>query len=133
MSQQLALVSLLVRDYDEAIDYYTRQLGFQLIEDSPQGNKRWVVVAPAHSSAHPGSALLLARASNEQQQALIGGQGAGRVWLFLQTDDFWRDYQRMKAAGVLFQEAPRTEEYGTVVVFADLYGNLWDLIERKVP
>jgi catechol 2,3-dioxygenase-like lactoylglutathione lyase family enzyme len=131
MVQQLALVSLLVRDYDEAIDFYTNKLGFRLQEDSPQGQKRWVVVAPAQSAVQRSSALLLAKASTPQQQALIGGQGAGRVWLFLQTDDFWRDYQRMKSAGVKFQEEPRSEEYGTVVVFADLYGNLWDLIERK--
>ncbi len=128
MQQQLALVSLLVRDYDEAIGFYCNKLGFRLVEDTPQGQKRWVVVAPHGDS---GSALLLARASDEVQQAMIGRQGAGRVWLFLQTDDFARDYQRMTAAGVQFQEAPRVEPYGTVAVFADLYGNLWDLIERK--
>lgn len=128
MQQQLALVSLLVRDYDEAIAFYCNQLGFRLVEDTPQGQKRWVVVAPQGDS---GSALLLARASDAEQQAMIGRQGAGRVWLFLQTDDFERDYQRMAATGVQFQEAPRYEPYGTVVVFADLYGNLWDLIERK--
>ncbi len=128
MQQQLALVSLLVRDYDEAIAFYCNQLGFRLVEDTPQGQKRWVVVAPQGDS---GSALLLARASDAEQQAMIGRQGAGRVWLFLQTDDFERDYQRMAATGVQFQEAPRYEPYGKVVVFADLYGNLWDLIERK--
>ncbi len=128
MQQQLALVSLLVRDYDEAIEFYCQKLGFRLVENTPQGQKRWVVVAPQGDS---GSALLLARASDTAQQALIGGQGAGRVWLFLQTDDFTRDYQRMLAAGVVFNEQPRVEPYGTVVVFADLYGNLWDLIERK--
>ena len=128
MQQQLALVSLLVRDYDEAIEFYCQKLGFRLVEDTPQGQKRWVVVAPQGDS---GSALLLARASDTAQQALIGRQGAGRVWLFLQTDDFTRDYQRMLAAGVVFNEQPRVEAYGTVVVFADLYGNLWDLIERK--
>ncbi len=128
MQQQLALVSLLVRDYAEAIDFYCNQLGFRLVEDTPQGQKRWVVVAP---QGETGSALLLARASDAEQQAMIGRQGAGRVWLFLQTDDFARDYQRMSAAGVRFQEMPRYEPYGTVAVFADLYGNLWDLIERK--
>lgn len=128
MQQQLALVSLLVRDYAEAIDFYCNKLGFHLLEDTPQGQKRWVVVAPQGDS---GSALLLARASDETQQAMIGRQGAGRVWLFLQTDDFERDYQRMLAAGVLFQETPRHEPYGIVAVFADLYGNLWDLIQRK--
>lgn len=128
MQQQLALVSLLVRDYAEAIDFYCNQLGFRLVEDTPQGQKRWVVVAP---QGETGSALLLARASDAEQQAMIGRQGAGRVWLFLQTDDFERDYQRMSAAGVRFQEMPRYEPYGTVAVFADLYGNLWDLIERK--
>ncbi len=128
MQQQIALVSLLVRDYDSAIDFYCNKLGFHLQEDSPQGNKRWVVVAPP---GNQGTALLLARASDERQQALIGQQGAGRVWLFLQTDNFERDYQRMSAAGVQFQEAPRYEPYGTVAVFSDLHGNLWDLIERK--
>lgn len=126
--QQLALVSLLVRDYDEAIDFYCHKLGFTLLEDTPLGHKRWVVVAPQGNS---GSALLLARASNNQQQEMIGQQGAGRVWLFLQTNDFAGDYQRMSAAGVQFQEQPRAEAYGTVAVFTDLYGNLWDLIERK--
>jgi catechol 2,3-dioxygenase-like lactoylglutathione lyase family enzyme len=128
MQQQLALVSILVQDYDTAIDFYCNKLGFQLLEDSPQGTKRWVVVAPQGQS---GSALLLARASTEQQQALIGQQGAGRVWLFLQTDDFHRDHQRMLAAGVQFREAPRVEPYGTVAVFADLHGNLWDLLQRN--
>lgn len=128
MQQQLALVSLLVRDYDEAIEFYCNRLGFRLVEDTPQGPKRWVVVAP---QGDIGSALLLARASDVEQQAMIGRQGAGRVWLFLQTDDFERDYQRMSANGVQFQEQPRHEPYGTVAVFADLYGNLWDLIERK--
>lgn len=128
MQQQLALVSLIVRDYDEAIDFYCNKLGFRLVEDSPQGAKRWVVVAPQGDHA---GALLLARASDAAQQAAIGQQGAGRVWLFLQTDDFQRDFERMTAAGVQFQEKPRQEAYGTVAVFADLYGNLWDLIERR--
>lgn len=128
MTQQLSLVSLLVADYDEAIAFYTQKLGFQLLEDSPQGDKRWVVVSPADST---GCALLLAKASKAEQQMLIGGQGAGRVWLFLQTDDFWADYQRMQQQGVQFLETPREEVYATVVVFQDLYGNKWDLLQKK--
>lgn len=128
MTQQLGLVSVLVADYDEAIAFYTEKLGFSLQEDSPQGNKRWVVVSPRQSA---GCALLLAKASDASQQAMIGQQGAGRVWLFLQTDDFWADYQRMLAAGVQFLEQPRQEVYATVVVFCDLYGNKWDLLQRN--
>ncbi|WP_306518182.1 VOC family protein [Rheinheimera sp.] len=128
MAQHLSLVSLLVADYDEAIEFYTKKLGFELKEDSTQGDKRWVVVSPGGSSQ---GALLLAKASKAEQQALIGGQGAGRVWLFLQTDDFWADYRRMLDAGVLFLEQPREEEYATVVVFVDLYGNKWDLLQAK--
>ena len=128
MPQQLSLVSILVEDYDQAIEYYTQKLGFELKEDTPQGDKRWVVVAPRGSQE---SAILLAKASKPEQVALIGGQGAGRVWLFLQTDDFWTDYQRMQSAGVQFLEQPRDESYATVVVFQDLYGNKWDLLQRK--
>jgi len=128
MSQYLSLVSLLVDDYDQAIAFYTEKLGFELKEDTPQGNKRWVVVAPPGSSE---SAVLLAKASTPEQQALIGGQAAGRVWLFLHTDDFWTDYQRMRNAGVQFLEQPRDESYALVVVFQDLYGNKWDLLQRK--
>ncbi len=128
MAQQLGLVSILVADYDAAIAFYTEKLGFDLVEDSPQGAKRWVVVAPRQSS---GCALLLAKASDANQQAMIGQQGAGRVWLFLRTDDFWGDYQRMLAAGVQFLEQPREESYATVVVFCDLYGNKWDLLQPK--
>lgn len=128
MTQQLSLVSLLVADYDEAIAFYTEKLGFQLREDSPQGEKRWVVISPSGSS---GCALLLAKATKTEQQALIGAQGAGRVWLFLQTDDFWGDYQRMQQAGVQFLEQPREEVYATVVVFQDLYGNKWDLLQKN--
>ena len=127
MSQSLSLVSILVDDYDPAIAFYTQKLGFELKEDTPQGDKRWVVVAPRDSRE---SAILLAKASKPEQQALIGGQGAGRVWLFLQTEDFWTDYQRMHSAGVQFLEQPREESYGTVVVFQDLYGNKWDLLQR---
>ncbi|RVU40589.1 VOC family protein [Rheinheimera riviphila] len=127
MPQHLSLVSILVDDYDQAIQFYTRKLGFDLKEDTPQGDKRWVVVAPPGSHE---SAILLAKASKPEQQALIGGQGAGRVWLFLQTDDFWSDYQRMLDGGVQFLEQPRVESYATVVVFQDLYGNKWDLLQR---
>lgn len=128
MAQQLGLVSLLVADYDEAINFYRDKLGFELQEDSPQGDKRWVVIAPQGSA---GTALLLAKASQPQQLAVVGGQGAGRVWLFLHTDQFWDDYHRMRAAGVQFLETPREESYATVVVFQDLYGNKWDLLQRN--
>ncbi|MDK2122508.1 VOC family protein [Parachitinimonas caeni] len=129
MHQSLSLVSLLVSDYDEAIAFYTGSLGFELKEDSPMGNgKRWVVVNPRGSQ---GCALLLAKASSPEQLAQVGNQTGGRVFLFLQTDDFWQDYQAMKEKGVQFMEAPREEVYGWVVVFADLYGNKWDLLQRK--
>ncbi len=128
MPQHLSLVSILVDDYDLAIEFYTQKLGFILKEDTPQGQKRWVVVAPPGSQE---SAILLAKANQATQQALVGAQGAGRVWLFLQTDDFWTDYQRMLDAEVQFLEQPREESYATVVVFQDLYGNKWDLLQRK--
>jgi lactoylglutathione lyase len=122
-------VAVVVRDYDEAIDFYTRALGFHLIEDTKLGpDKRWVVVAP---SMRDGASILLAKASNESQSSRVGNQTGGRVFLFLHTDDLWRDYRAMTAQGVHFVEKPREEEYGTVVVFEDLYGNRWDLIERK--
>lgn len=124
--QRLSLTALLVRDYDEAIDFYTNKLGFELREDTPLSDqKRWVVVAPPGSAA----GLLLARAVNDRQRASIGAQGGGRVFLFLETDDFARDHARYVANGVRFLEQPRTEVYGTVAVFEDLYGNRWDLIE----
>ena len=130
MQQGIVHVALLVRDYDEAIAFYTEKLGFRLVEDTRMGpDKRWVVVAPPGAS---GTSLLLARASNEEQSRLVGGQGAGRVFLFLETDDFWRDYDAMRARGVTFFESPREEAYGTVVVFRDLYGNRWDLLGRAV-
>lgn len=125
--KRLGYVSIVVDDYDRAIDYYTNTLGFTLVEDTPQPGKRWVVVSPDPDSD---CSLLLAQASNETQQAFIGNQCGGRVFLFLQTDDFWRDYNAMKSAGVHFCEAPREEEYGTVVVFEDLYGNRWDLLQH---
>lgn len=130
--QFIGALTLLVADYDEAIDFFTEGLGFELLEDSPldepsKPGKRWVRVAPKGAS---GSALLLAQAANAQQQAAIGQQGGGRVFLFLESDDFWRDYRRMQAYGVHFCELPRTEPYGTVVVFADISGNRWDLLQR---
>lgn len=122
---RLALTALLVRDYDEAIDFYVRKVGFDLVEDTDMGGgKRWVVVRPPGSEG----GLLLARAVGDQAR-VVGDQGGGRVFLFLQTDDFGRDQRRMAAAGVRFLEAPRHEPYGTVAVFEDLYGNKWDLIQ----
>ena len=130
MPQCVAAVALLVRDYDEARTYYQQILGFELIEDTPlDGDKRWVVVAPRGSQCR----LLLARAATPEQSARVGDQTGGRVFLFLHTDDFWRDYRAFQARGVRFREAPRAEPYGTVAVFQDLYGNLWDLIETRAP
>lgn len=128
MQQSIAHVALVVREYDEAIDFYVGVLGFRLEEDSPrpEQDKRWVVVAPPGGS---GTSLLLARATTPAQRALIGDQTGGRVFLFLQTDDFWRDYHRYLAAGVEFARPPSEEAYGTVAVFKDLYGNLWDLLQ----
>jgi catechol 2,3-dioxygenase-like lactoylglutathione lyase family enzyme len=129
MSRRISQVALLVRDYDEAIAFFTRALGFELLEDSALGNgKRWVRVAP---SAGKGGALLLARAATPEQDRFVGNQSGGRVFLFLESDEFERDYAHMRAHGVRFTEEPRHEEYGTVVVFLDLYGNKWDLIGRK--
>lgn len=127
MKQSIFHVALVVRDYDEAIAFYTKTLNFTLIEDTyqPAQDKRWVVVAPPESS---GTSLLLARASTPEQNAVIGGQTGGRVFLFLRTDDFWRDYREMASRGVTFVREPRNEPYGTVAVFKDLYGNLWDLV-----
>lgn len=128
MKQSIAHVALVVRDYDEAIAFYTGKLGFTLMEDTyqPAQDKRWVIVAPPGSE---GTSLLLARAAKPEQQPFIGNQAGGRVFLFLRTDDFWRDYDRMAANGIAFVRPPKVEEYGTVAVFQDLYGNLWDLIE----
>lgn len=129
MTQQFHAMALVVRDYDEAIDWYARVLGFELLEDTPrEPGKRWVRMAPTGSH---GACLLLARAANAEQAARIGNQTGGRVFLFLHTDDFARDYARMQEHRVKFCEEPRYEEYGTVVVFEDLYGNRWDLIEPK--
>jgi catechol 2,3-dioxygenase-like lactoylglutathione lyase family enzyme len=129
MLQQIAHVTVLVTDYDEAIAFYTEKLGFRLLTDTPLGDgKRWVLAAPAEAA---GPALLLAKAVGAAQQSQVGNQTGGRVFLFLTTDDFWGDYQRLLANGVTFQETPREEAYATVVVFADLYGNLWDLLQPK--
>jgi catechol 2,3-dioxygenase-like lactoylglutathione lyase family enzyme len=129
MADRIACVTLLVRDYDEAIEYFTRVLGFSLVEDSPRGaGKRWVVVAPARSSA---MSLLLARASTPAQEGCVGNQAGGRVAFFLHTDDFGGTYEAMRGRGVRFLEEPRREPYGTVAVFADLYGNRWDLLEPR--
>jgi len=122
----IAKLALVVRDYDEAIDWYARCLGFELAENVDMGNgKRWVVVRPPGAN---GAALLLAKAANAQQDAAIGNQSGGRVFLFLETDSFDRDHARMLSEGVHFREAPRSETYGKVAVFEDLYGNTWDLI-----
>lgn len=129
MKQSIIHVALVVREYDEAIAFFCQKLHFTLVEDTyqPEQDKRWVVVAPPGSS---GTNLLLARATTPEQTAVIGQQTGGRVLLFLQTDDFWRDYHDMLAAGIHFVRPPKNEPYGTVAVFTDLYGNLWDLIER---
>ncbi|MEJ0055956.1 MAG: VOC family protein [Bacteroidota bacterium] len=125
MKQRIAHIALIVDDYDEAIKFYTQKLNFILVEDTPQSEtKRWVVVSPPGSDC----SLLLAKGVGEQQRSKIGNQTGGRVFLFLKTDDFWRDYNSMKEKGVKFVREPKEEEYGTVTVFEDLYGNLWDLI-----
>lgn len=126
MKQSIAHIALVVADYDEAIRFYTEKLGFDLLEDTPQSaTKRWVLVAPKNSECQ----ILLAKAVGDEQSSRIGNQTGGRVFLFLQTDDFWRDYNDYLSKGVRFVREPKTEDYGTVAVFADLYGNLWDLIE----
>ena len=127
--QTLGHVALVVRDYDEALAFFTRTLNFLLIEDTRLSeNKRWVLIAPPGSQ---GTALLLARAATSEQESRIGNQTGGRVFLFLHTDDFWRDYREMIARKVVFIRPPQEEEYGTVAVFEDLYGNKWDLVQRK--
>ncbi|WDE11067.1 VOC family protein [Thalassomonas haliotis] len=130
MKQSIGHITLVVNDYDEAIAFYTKKLNFELLEDSYQAeqDKRWVVIAPPGSQ---GVSLLLGRASTPEQQASVGNQTGGRVFLFLKTDDFWRDYKQMTARGINFVREPAEQEYGTVAVFADLYGNLWDLIQYK--
>jgi len=128
MKQGIVHVAVVVRDYDEAIQFFTEKLCFTLVEDTyqPAQDKRWVLVAPPGSQS---PTVLLARATTPEQQKAIGNQTGGRVFLFLSTDDFWRDYNRMKEQGIEFVREPRVESYGTVVVFRDLYGNLWDLVE----
>ena len=127
MKQAIGCVTLLVRDYDEAIEYFVRVLRFDLVEDADLGQgKRWVLVGP---SGGPGTCILLAKADTTHQRARIGDQTGGRVFLFLYTDDFWRDYEELRSRGVSFQETPRQEAYGTVAVFEDLYGNWWDLLQ----
>jgi catechol 2,3-dioxygenase-like lactoylglutathione lyase family enzyme len=129
MAQTLGYVALVVREYDEALAFFTHALGFRLIEDTPLGaGKRWVLVAPPNSR---GTSLLLAQAATPEQASRVGNQTGGRVFLFLHTDDFWGDYQKMKARNVRFREEPRQEPYGTVAVFEDLYGNKWDLLQLK--
>ncbi|MDK2980208.1 MAG: hypothetical protein PWQ55_555 [Chloroflexota bacterium] len=128
MQQSIVHVALVVRDYDEAIAFYTQKLHFTLVEDTyqPAQDKRWVVVAPPGSA---GTTLLLARASKPEQEPFVGNQTGGRVFLFLNSDDFWRDYNDMRANGIHFVREPKQESYGLVAVFEDLYGNLWDLLQ----
>jgi len=128
MRQSIVHVALVVHDYDEAIAFFTEKLSFTLIEDTyqPEQDKRWVVVAPPGSG---GTSVLLARASNQEQEKFIGNQTGGRVFLFLNSDDFWRDYHEMVSRGIHFVREPKVEPYGTVAVFEDLYGNLWDLLQ----
>ena len=128
MKQSIVHVALVVRDYDEAIKFYTEMLRFTLVEDTyqPEQDKRWVVVSPTGSI---GTTLLLARASKPEQESFIGNQAGGRVFLFLHTDDFWRDYNEMVSSGIKFVREPAKADYGMVAVFEDLYGNLWDLLE----
>ena len=128
MIQSIVHIALVVKDYDEAIAFYTKKLHFNLIEDTyqPEQDKRWVVVSPPGSS---GTTILLAKASKQEQEPFIGNQAGGRVFLFLGTDDFWRDYDEMISKGIEFVREPKVQDYGTVAVFKDLYGNLWDLIQ----
>ncbi len=128
MKQALIHVAIVVRDYDEALEFYVNKLKFEVVEDTyqPEQDKRWVVISPPGSN---GMTLLLARASNEEQSTFVGNQAGGRVFLFLSTDDFWRDYNRMREEGVHFIREPMEADYGTVTVFEDLYGNRWDLLQ----
>lgn len=130
MKQEIIHIALVVNNYDEAIEFYTKKLNFQLLEDTyqPEQNKRWVVIAPPNSK---GTTILLAKASKEEQKAFIGNQAGGRVFLFLNTDDFWRDYNAMLNNEIEFVREPKQAEYGIVAVFKDLYGNLWDLLQMN--
>ena len=130
MQQQIAHIALVVDDYDNAISFYTEKLNFKLVEDTVLSEtKRWVLVSPPGEGG--GCNLLLAKAANDKQQSRVGNQTGGRVFLFLNTDDFWRDFENLMAKGVTIVREPSEESYGTVAVFADLYGNLWDLIEPR--
>ena len=133
MKQRLLHVALVVRDYDEALDFFLNKLDFTLVEDTyqPEQDKRWVTVAPPGSNAEYGATILLARPSKEGQENFIGNQTGGRVTFFLETDNFWRDYEKFRTRGILFAREPKEMDYGTVPVFEDLYGNLWDLIQLK--
>jgi len=128
MKQDIVHIALVVREYDEALDFYLNKLNFELIEDTyqPEQDKRWVVVSPPGSR---GTTLLLARASKAEQEPFIGNQAGGRVFLFLNTDDFWRDYEALRTKGIKFVREPKQADYGMVAVFEDLYGNLWDLLQ----
>lgn len=130
MRQSIGQVAVVVRDYDEALAFYVGTLGFTLVEDTyiPEQDKRWVVVAPPGAVE---SRVLLARAANDEQASRVGNQTGGRVFLFLFTDDFWRDFHAYEARGVIFVREPKEESYGTVAVFQDLYGNLWDLLQQR--
>jgi catechol 2,3-dioxygenase-like lactoylglutathione lyase family enzyme len=130
MKQTLGRIALVVREYDEAIEFYTRRLDFELLEDRwlPAEQKRWVVIAPPGGG---GTGILLARAVGDEQRSRVGNQTGGRVFLFLYTDDFWRDHERYRARGIEFVREPKVAPYGTVAVFRDLYGNLWDLLEPR--
>jgi catechol 2,3-dioxygenase-like lactoylglutathione lyase family enzyme len=131
MAQTIGYITLVVREYNEAISFFTRVMNFSLVEDTDLGKgKRWVLIAPPGSN---GTRLLLAKAVNPEQASRIGNQTGGRVFLFLHTDNFWRDYQAMNESGVKFVQAPRDEDYGTVAVFKDLYGNRWDLLKLSHP
>ena len=127
MKQEIAHVALVVRDYDEAIEFYTKRLGFELLEDKPlESGKRWIIIAPRNAT---GTSILIARAADAEQLSRVGNQTGGRVFLFLHTDDFWHDYTTLKSRGIEFIREPREEPYGIVAVFEDLYGNRWDLLQ----
>jgi catechol 2,3-dioxygenase-like lactoylglutathione lyase family enzyme len=129
IKQHIGSIALIVKDYDEAIEFYTKKLSFELVEDTDLGEgKRWVLITPPQSN---GTHILLAQATEPEQVSAIGNQAGGRVWLFLHTNDFWQDHENMLANGVVFNEQPRNEPYGVVAVFEDLYGNKWDLIQQK--
>jgi len=133
MKQSIIHIALVVKDYDDALEFYVGKLKFELVEDTYQEeqDKRWVVVRPPGSGASNGTTILLAKASKREQEPFIGNQAGGRVFLFLNSDDFWRDYNNMVSIGIEFVREPKEQDYGTVAVFKDLYGNLWDLLQLK--